>query len=366
MTHVSTTRILIGTLALILGSSAPAAIVLAGTHYNMETKDNDPTVGWRRSATPKTLDIDGDNVVGTDGYRTSNRGADPTYATATVVAPSKNIFSRIDDPDSTTADVQTETLHDGNAGAGVETRPLLQFVITGAIPAGKTLRVGVLFDGVGSANGTNSATYTLKQTVGGSATATTPALFYQDGGLDVTYFDLTSFSVGDTFVVTSTSSATNTEFSGAFEQVIGITFDTGVTGAPGKTFADWINGFTGLGALTAFDDDADGDGIKNGIEAFFGTAPNAPSAGLSAGGSSSNSLSFTHPEAKSPLTGLTGSYEWSLDHSTWNASGDDVGGTIVTFGAVKDTPESGTTTVTSTITGTGPSKVFVRAVVTQN
>lgn len=347
-------------------STATATIVLVGTQYNMETKNDDPAVGWRRTTPVKTLDIDGDNVVGTDGYRTSNRGSNPPYATATVVAPNINNFSRIDDPNSTTADVLTGTLHDGNAGLGVETVPLLQFVITGAIPVGETLRVGVLIDGVASANGTNSATYTLKQTVGGSATATTPFLFYQDGGLDVTYFDLTNLSVGDTFVVTSMTNPANAEHSAAFEQVIGIAFDTGVISTPGETFADWIDGFSGLGGLTAFDDDADGDGIKNGMEAFFGTAPNAPSAGLSSLAVSGSSLTFTHPEADPPLTNVTGSYEWSLDLSAWNASGDEVGGTIVTIDAARNTPDSGTTTVTASVTGAAPGKVFVRVVATQN
>ena len=136
--------------------------------------------------------------------------------------------------------------------------------------------------------------------------------------------------------------------------------------SPGETFAEWIGGFTGLGGLTAFDDDADGDGIKNGIEAFFGTAPNAPNAGLSAIAFSGNALTFTHPKANPPLTNVTGSYEWSLDLSAWNASGANVGGTILTIGAVQDTPESGTTTVTAAVTGTEPGQVFVRAVATQN
>jgi hypothetical protein len=115
-----------------------------------------------------------------------------------------------------------------------------------------------------------------------------------------------------------------------------------------------------------FNQDPDGDGIDSGVEAFFGTAPNASNAGLSAVAVSGNSLTFTHPEVDPPLTDVTGSYEWSLDLSAWNPSGDDVGGTIVTIGAVQDTPESGTTTVTANITGTQPGKVFVRVVATQN
>ncbi|MCH7229099.1 hypothetical protein, partial [Haloferula sp. A504] len=50
---------------------------------------------------------------------------------------------------------------------------------------------------------------------------------------DVAYFDVTDFSVGDTFVVTSTTSDSNSVFSASFEQVIGIAFDTGVISTPG-------------------------------------------------------------------------------------------------------------------------------------
>ncbi len=347
-------------------SATTAAITFVGTQDNMETKNDDPTVGWRNTTPAKTLDIDGDNIVGTDGYRTSNRSSNPSYATTSVVAPNTNNFSKIDDPNNPSgADVTTGALHDANAGLGVETVPLLEFVITGAIPVGEVLRVGVLIDSVGSSDGSNSATYTLKQTVGGSATATTPVLNYQDGSLDVAYFDVTGFSVGDTFVVTSTTSESNSVFSASFEQVIGITFDTGAI-ATDDTFSDWISGFTGLGAFTAFGDDADDDGIDNGVEAFFGTAPNAPNAGIAAVSFSGSSLTFTHPEADPKLSDVTGSYEWSLDLSVWNASGDDVGGTIVTIGAVQNTPESGTTTVTATVTGTEPGKVFVRVTATRN
>ncbi|MCH7229101.1 Ig-like domain-containing protein, partial [Haloferula sp. A504] len=61
-------------------SATTAAITFVGTQDNMETKNDDPTVGWRNTTPAKTLDIDGDNIIGTDGYRTSNRSSNPSYA----------------------------------------------------------------------------------------------------------------------------------------------------------------------------------------------------------------------------------------------------------------------------------------------
>ena len=64
-----------------------------------------------------------------------------------------------------------------------------------------------------------------------------------------------------------------------------------------------------------------------------------------------------------PLSDLTGSYEWSLDLTNWNESGNGMGGAIVTIGSL---PQSGMTTVTATVTGAQTGKVFVRAVATRN
>ena len=75
---------------------------------------------------------------------------------------------------------------------------------------------------------------------------------------------------------------------------------------------------------------------------------------------SGSSLTFTHPEADPQLADVNGSYQWSLDLSTWNTSGDDAGGMIVTIGTARDTPEPGTTTVTAS------DRVFVRVVATRN
>ncbi|MCH7226795.1 hypothetical protein, partial [Haloferula sp. A504] len=181
---------------------------------------------------------------------------------------------------------------------------------------------------------------------------------------DVAYFDVTDFSVGDTFVVTSTTSDSNSVFSANFEQVIGIAFDTGIIAPPGETFATWISGFTGLGGLTGLDDDADGDGIDNGVENYFGTFPNEFSQGLVSGTLTGNTFTFAHPLNASPATNLTATYRWSKDLSTFNADGDAFEGTTVDF--VQGTPAGGMVSVTATITGAPLDRLFVDIEVTQD
>lgn len=130
---------------------------------------------------------------------------------------------------------------------------------------------------------------------------------------------------------------------------------------PGESFADWISGYD-LGDLSGFDQDADGDGLDNGVEAFFGTAPDTSNTGLSEITGGTGTFSFVHPLADPPLDNVSASYEWSLDLSSWNGSGDTVNGTTVT---IDTTPSAGTTTVNATVSGTEPDKVFVRINVTQ-
>jgi hypothetical protein len=134
----------------------------------------------------------------------------------------------------------------------------------------------------------------------------------------------------------------------------------------GNTFANWIGGFTVLNGLTGFNDDPDGDGLDNVLENFLGTAPNAGNAGLTAGALSGNTFTFTHPQNATPASDVSApAYTWSTDLQTFHASGASAGGTTVNLVAAPNTPSAGTTTVTATVTGTVPPKLFVRLGVTQ-
>jgi autotransporter-associated beta strand protein len=133
----------------------------------------------------------------------------------------------------------------------------------------------------------------------------------------------------------------------------------------GNTFANWMAGYPSVPpSLAGFTQDADGDGIENGVENFFGSNPSIGSAGLISGVSSGNTFTFTHPQNATPATGVTATYRWSKDLATFRTDGQTDGdGTIVNFNAVTN---AGITTVTATITGTATTKLFVDVRVTQN
>jgi hypothetical protein len=134
-----------------------------------------------------------------------------------------------------------------------------------------------------------------------------------------------------------------------------------------NTFSDWISVYD-VGAQTGPYDDADGDGVSNAAENYFGTDPSTSSAGLSANGVTLNgntTFTFSHPISDTPASDLTAAYQWSTDLSTFLADGaTDPNGTTVNFAV--GTPADGQVTVTATLSGTEPSKVFVTVEVTQN
>ncbi len=132
----------------------------------------------------------------------------------------------------------------------------------------------------------------------------------------------------------------------------------------GNTYASWIATFPGAASMPGFDQDADGDGVDNGAENFFGTNPSVGSSGMVAGASSGNTFTFTHPQNATPATGVTGTYRWSKDLVTFRNGGQTDGdGTTVNFNAVTN---AGITTVTATIAGTAATRLFVDVNVTQN
>jgi hypothetical protein len=135
--------------------------------------------------------------------------------------------------------------------------------------------------------------------------------------------------------------------------------------ATGNTFANWIAGFPAVPSnLAGFNQDADGDGIDNGAENFFGTNPGVGSAGLISGATTGNTFTFTHPQNATPATGVTGTYRWSKDLTTFRTHGQTDGdGTTVNF---TTSTTAGITTVTATVTGTPAAKLFVDVKVVQN
>ena len=99
----------------------------------------------------------------------------------------------------------------------------------------------------------------------------------------------------------------------------------------GNTFDDWIAGFD-VGGQTGFSDDPDGDGIPNGLEAWFGTNPGEFSTGVVMEGFEGSDIILTHPLNPDPPVDIQGYYEWSPDLVNWYAEGEGPdGGPTVSF-----------------------------------
>lgn len=136
----------------------------------------------------------------------------------------------------------------------------------------------------------------------------------------------------------------------------------------GSTFDDWLGSYD-VGTLTGLNDDADLDGLPNGIENILGTLPDVYNPGLVQVSATASTLVFRHTRTNTPASDLTASYEWSLDLVNWHPSTGNSGTTTVTIEAatVTDTvaPDNDLVEVTASITGTPVIQLYVRLKATQ-
>ena len=171
---------------------------------------------------------------------------------------------------------------------------------------------------------------------------------------ETTSFTATATEAGQTLGIALSTTGTQTEWDNVRL--------TATIPPPANTFVNWIGGFGLAVADQDFDDDSDGDGLENGLEAWFGTHPGQFSTGIADISNIALTTTFTHPQNDDPPSDLTGYYEWSPNLVDWYASGiGPDGGATVTFSA----STSGTTTVTAT--ASKPiDKLFLRAGVMQD
>jgi hypothetical protein len=188
--------------------------------------------------------------------------------------------------------------------------------------------------------------------VGGTAFTAAPG--FKLGGINLASFAVASVSVDYLFLAADGNTGAGPEWSD-----LGLT----VVSGPSNTFAEWISDYPGVGSQTGVDEDADGDGIDNGVENFFGTAPDAFSQGLIAGtyNAVAGTFTFTHPQGI-PASDLSAAYQWSKDLATFHPEGSANGTTV----AFLSSTDAGVTAVTATVTGTTPDRLFLRVIMTQD
>src|SRR5712691_4517148 len=153
-------------LALALVPAAPATVI---TYVGRQT-DYGP--GWRTSAVSKPLDLNGDNILGTDGYQVVNRPAVlPAYVSSMAILTTVNAgnanYASMDDPTNASTTFVTGTMN-ALPPAGVTTN-LFLFTLNGNA-VGRTIRVGLLVDNLDN-YGYNASSLTLVLTNGTGATS---------------------------------------------------------------------------------------------------------------------------------------------------------------------------------------------------
>jgi hypothetical protein len=133
----------------------------------------------------------------------------------------------------------------------------------------------------------------------------------------------------------------------------------------GNDFSDWIASYPGVGDQTGLDDDPDGDGNPNGVEAWFGTNPAESSGGLANLATAGTITTFTHPRSANPPDDLGLVYQWSPNLIDWyvgdGVDGPPTGQTVTVSSNTVDTTTTVTATASEPMAG-----LFLRAGVEQN
>jgi len=134
---------------------------------------------------------------------------------------------------------------------------------------------------------------------------------------------------------------------------------------PVNNYASWIAGFPAVGALAGFNDDADRDGLANGVENILGGNPTQFSQGLVQVASVGNQMTFRHDKSNTPATNVSSVYEWSTDLTNWFTSGQTNGqsvSAVITSATITDqaSPLNDVVEVTVAPSLPKPARIFAR------
>ena len=236
-----------GTMALACAASNAATVAYAGSQLNVDAKQTSlpavaDSIGWRNATTAKPLDVDGDNIIGTDGYtgRASNVAPSviPSYLTFSSITGGGNSFGYFDNPLDPTG---IDTARVGFQGTTATSADFFRLTIVGTSLETQVLGLAIQFDTYNGGAGQNQ-TFTLTQTVGtvgGTGPKTSDPLMILNNGYDWAFFEITGATAGDQFVLSATKGAVGPQYL----QYGQVAFDTAPVPEPSTT------ALLGLGGL---------------------------------------------------------------------------------------------------------------------
>jgi hypothetical protein len=185
------------------------AVGASAATINYEGSAIDFGSGWRTASDAKPLDIDGDNIFGTDGwYVEGAQGSSeqPSYISDVTLNsstyPGNGSYASIDDPTTTPGPFPTEiTSGTFNPGSGTDQpATLFSFQLAGMVPA--TVRIGLMIDNLDGSVFNPSELEVLQTNGTADATLITTGPSYNNRIPDWAFFDVAG-AAGDQFAIIS-------------------------------------------------------------------------------------------------------------------------------------------------------------------
>ncbi len=277
--------------------------------------DQDLGHSWRTASVSKPFDIDGDNVLGTDGYYLVNRPAVlPNYvsqaAILTSTYPGNVSYSSIDDPINPGSLFLTGTMNPtvGTGGSG----DLFRFTMNGA-GAGRKIRIGLLVDNLDHSSFNSASLELLRNNgVGGdSGPVATASVPFNNQVPDWIFFDIDANTAGDVFVIRGVGGLSGTATLGgvAFDSIANTNIVTTTTDSGPGSLRNVV-GAAPAGTTVTFASNLSGQTINltGGplmLSNMVSIDSSALPGGLSLSGGGNNQIITLSASANATLIGLT-------------------------------------------------------------